>query len=114
MLGPIRQARSRKNSRSSSKSKSAKSIQAESSPKILVNSNCDASISKNQSPNSVNYQDQGMLESSESESSQSFEMMEYGLEYDVENGESESEEAKTPTNFTLNPKENNSLAIAAK
>lgn len=44
-----------------------------------------------------------MLESSESKSSQSFEMMEYGLEYDVENGESESEEAKTPTNFTLNP-----------
>ena len=55
-----------------------------------------------------------MLESSESKSSQSFEMMEYGLEYDVENGESESEEAKTPTNFMLNPKENNSLAIAAK
>ena len=55
-----------------------------------------------------------MLESSESKSSQSFEMMEYGLEYDVENGESESEEAKTPTNFMLNPIENNSLAITAK
>ena len=85
MLAPIRQVRPRKGSGSSSKSKSAKSIQPESSPKTLENSNCNASITKNQSPNSVNYQDQGMLESSESNSSQSFEMMEYGLEYDVEN-----------------------------
>lgn len=55
MLGPIRQVRSRKGSGSSSKSKSAKSIQHESSPKTLENSNCNASITKNQSPNSVNY-----------------------------------------------------------
>ena len=44
-----------------------------------------------------------MLESSDSNTSQSFEMMEYGLEQDLENQESESSEAKTPTNFTLNP-----------